>query len=167
MGQTPVSIRSVMKSNSDSARQIWITEFGAPTGGPDGVGQAAQATALTQAIAYAQSTSWIGASDIYSWKDDGTDPTNDEDWFGVLTAAGAQKLAYTAVVNGISRAKVRRTDELYGRPPPGGRPYNRAHDHATRIIIKRAVRGYAEDYQLRNTAPITVCGPCAPPSPSD
>ena len=37
MGQTPVSIRSVMKSNGDSARQIWITEFGAPTGGPGGV----------------------------------------------------------------------------------------------------------------------------------
>lgn len=101
MDQTSPSIRSVMTSNGDGGKSIWITEFGAPTGGPDGVGQAAQATALTQAIAEAKSTSWIGALYIYSWIDNGTDPTNDQDWFGLLTAAGTPKLAYTAVVNAI------------------------------------------------------------------
>ena len=75
MAQTNPSIRSVMTSNGDSGKSIWITEFGAPTSGPDGVGQAAQATALTQAIADAKNTSWIGALYIYSWQDDGTDPT--------------------------------------------------------------------------------------------
>ena len=101
MSKTNPSIRSIMTSNGDSAKSIWITEFGAPTSGPDGVGQAAQATALTQAITDAKNTSWIGAFYIYSWKDDGTDPTNDEDWFGMLTAAGSPKPAYTAVVNAI------------------------------------------------------------------
>jgi hypothetical protein len=101
MNQTNLSIRSVMTSNGDSGKKIWITEFGAPTSGPDGVGQAAQATQLTQAVAGTKATSWIGGLFMYSWQDDGTDPTNDEDWFGVRTAAGAPKLAYTALVNAI------------------------------------------------------------------
>ena len=103
MAQTNPSIRSVMNSNGDSGKSIWITEFGAPSSGPGGVGQAAQATALTQAIAYAKNKSWIGALYIYSWQDNGTDPTNDQDWFGLLTAAGSQKLAYTAVVDAIRK----------------------------------------------------------------
>jgi hypothetical protein len=44
-------------------------------------------------------TSWIGVLYIYSWQDDGTNPTNGEDWFGLLRAAGGPKLAYAAVVD--------------------------------------------------------------------
>jgi polysaccharide biosynthesis protein PslG len=97
MSQTNPSIRSVMASNGDSAKQVWITEVGAPTGGPDGVGQATQATVLTQAIANARTTSWIGALYIYSWQDQGTSQNTDEDWFGMITAGGSQKQSYTAV----------------------------------------------------------------------
>ena len=98
MAQTSSSIRSVMTSNGDSSKKLWLTEEGAPSGGPSGVGQAAQATALTQAIAAAKTTSWIGALYLYSWQDEGTDRGNTEDWFGLLTAGGSRKPAYTAVV---------------------------------------------------------------------
>ena len=101
MAQTHPSIRSVMASNGDSGKSIWITEFGAPSGGPRGVGEAAQATALKQAIANAKTTSWIGALYVYSWQDEGTDPSNNEDWFGLLTARGTRKPAYTAVAVAI------------------------------------------------------------------
>jgi hypothetical protein len=101
MNQTSPSIRSVMAANGDSGKRIYITEVGAPSAGPAGVGQAAQATELTQAIAAAKTTSWIGGMYLYSWKDDGTDTSNSEDWFGLLTAAGAHKPAYTAVKNAI------------------------------------------------------------------
>jgi hypothetical protein len=97
MAATSPSIRSVMSSNGDSAKQIWITEVGAPTGGPDGVGNAPQATALTQAIANAKTTSWIGAFYIYTWQDSGTDESTDQDWFGLMTAGGSTKLSHTAV----------------------------------------------------------------------
>ena len=97
MAQTNPSIRSVMTSNGDSTKQIWITEVGAPSAGPDGVGQAAQAAALTQAIAEAKATAWIGALYIYSWQDDGTNQSTDQDWFGLMTAGGSPKPAYTAV----------------------------------------------------------------------
>ena len=97
MAQTSPSIRSVMVSNGDSAKQVWITEVGAPSGGPDSVGQAAQATEMTQAIADAKSTSWIGAIYLYSWQDEGTSQSTDQDWYGLVTAAGVQKLDYAAV----------------------------------------------------------------------
>jgi hypothetical protein len=101
MDQTTPSIRSVMTSNGDSAKQIWITEEGAPSEGPDGVGQAAEASALTQAIADARSTSWIGALYLYSWQDEGTDQSTDQDWYGLITAGGSQKQAYSAVAAAI------------------------------------------------------------------
>ena len=101
MSQTSPSIRSVMISNGDAAKQIWITEVGAPSSGPDGVGQQGQASDLTQAIAGANATSWIAGLYLYSWQDEGTDPANDENWFGLLTAAGTHKAAYTAVATAL------------------------------------------------------------------
>jgi hypothetical protein len=97
MSQTTPSIRSVMTSHGDAAKQVWITEVGAPSSGPDGVGQQGEATDLTQAIANTKGTSWIGGLYLYSWQDEGTDTSNDQDWFGLVTAAGAHKAAYTAV----------------------------------------------------------------------
>jgi hypothetical protein len=104
MAQTNPSLRSVMTSNGDGAKQIWITEVGAPSGGPDGVGQAPQAAEYTQAIADAKVTSWIGALYMYSWQDEGTDQANNEDWFGMLAAGGSTKAAYKAVAAAILRS---------------------------------------------------------------
>jgi polysaccharide biosynthesis protein PslG len=101
MNQTSPSIRSVMAANGDSGKKIYLTEVGAPTGGPSGVGQTSQAAEFTQAIGAAKATSWIGGIYLYSWRDDGTDTSNTEDWFGLLTAAGVHKPAYTAVKKAI------------------------------------------------------------------
>ena len=101
MGQTSPSIRSVMAANGDSGKRIYITEVGAPSGGPWRVGQTSQAAEFTQAIGAAKATSWIGGIYLYSWQDEGTDTSNNEDWFGLLTAAGVHKPAYTAVKNAI------------------------------------------------------------------
>jgi hypothetical protein len=101
MAQTSPSIRSVMASNGDSTKQIWITEVGAATSGPFGIGATAQAVELTQAITAAKMISWIGALYIYSWQDEGSNPTNSEDWFGLLSVGGSKKPAYTAVANAL------------------------------------------------------------------
>ena len=101
MAQTNPSIRSVMAGAGDGGKPIWITEFGAPSGGPDGVGEAAQAVALQQAIDRAKVTNWIGALYLYTWQDSGTDPNNNEDWFGLLTAGGSRKPAYSKVAASI------------------------------------------------------------------
>jgi polysaccharide biosynthesis protein PslG len=89
MSQTSPSLRSLMAANGDSAKKIWITEYGAPTGS-GGVTEAQQSDELTQAIDFAKQTSWIGSFYIYSWEDGGSDT------FGVLDDTGAQKPAYAA-----------------------------------------------------------------------
>ena len=97
MDQTNPSLRSIMKDNGDNDKPIWITEFGAPTEGPHGVGETAQATAISQAISAVRITSWLGALYVYTWQDSGNNPNTDEDWFGILTARGKPKLAYAAI----------------------------------------------------------------------
>ena len=101
MSQTRPSIRSVMTSNGDSRKQVWVTEVGAPSSGPDGVGQAAQGADLSQAITNTRNTSWIGGLYLYSWQDHGTSKATSENWFGLVTAAGTHKAAYTAVATAL------------------------------------------------------------------
>ena len=101
MSQTNPSIRSVMTANGDGSKKIYITEIGAPTGGPRRVSETAQATVLTQAIYAAKRISWIGAMYMYTWRDLGTNTSDSQDWFGLLTRAGVHKPAYSAVKNAI------------------------------------------------------------------
>ena len=101
MDRTNPSIRSVMIANGDGGKKIYITEIGAPTGGPRRVSETAQAAVLTQAIDAAKRTSWIGGIYLYTWRDRGGDTGNSQDWFGLLTRAGGHKPAYTAVKNAI------------------------------------------------------------------
>jgi polysaccharide biosynthesis protein PslG len=103
MDRTSPSIRSVMARNGDASKPIWITEVGAPSSGPDGVGQAPQAAALAQAIHDAKTTSWIGDLYLYTWQDGGLGSSISTDWFGLLTARGTPKPAYTAVAAAIGR----------------------------------------------------------------
>ena len=97
MSQTPSSIEGVLAANGDASKPLWLTEVGAPSSGPDGVGTTGQAEELTQAIADAKASSWIGALYIYTYEDSGGDPSTDEDWFGLLNADGSAKPAWAAV----------------------------------------------------------------------
>lgn len=101
MDATPTSLESTMAANGDGSKPIWVTEVGAPTGGPDSVGTAGQAEDLTQAIDNAKSSSYIGALYMYTYEDNGGDPTTDEDWFGFLNADGSAKPAWSAVAAAI------------------------------------------------------------------
>lgn len=103
MSETSPSIRSIMAQHGDGDKPIWITEFGAPSNGPRGIGERGQAAELTEAIALAKSTKWIGALFIYVWQDQGSDPTTDADWFGLFDYQGQPKPAYEAVVAAIRR----------------------------------------------------------------
>jgi polysaccharide biosynthesis protein PslG len=103
MTQTRSSIRSIMAKHGDSGKPIWITEFGAPSNGPAGIGAAAQRTELSQAIAYARKVDWIGALYIYTWQDSAKVPAIDN-WFGLLTEGGAPKPAYYTVSASLARS---------------------------------------------------------------
>jgi len=96
MSQTSPSLRGVMARYKDSGKPIWITEFGAPSDGPNGVGAYGEAAELKQAITLSKSTRWIAAIYIYSWQDLGTKKWTNADWFGLLNHAGKPKPAYQA-----------------------------------------------------------------------
>jgi polysaccharide biosynthesis protein PslG len=100
MNQTSPSLRSIMTANGDSAKKIFITEYGAPTSGPNSVGEGGQSTDLVQAITQASKSSWIGALYIYTWADLSSLPA-DQDGFGLLTDSNAQKSAYSAVASAL------------------------------------------------------------------
>src|SRR5262249_39178815 len=100
MSQTSPSLRSIMAENGDSAKKIWITEYGAPTSGSNGVSESAQSTDLVQAISQVKQLGWIGSFYIYTWSDLSTLAASDNG-FGLLTEGNAQKPAYAAVATAL------------------------------------------------------------------
>lgn len=95
MYQTTPSIRSIMTANGDGAKKIWITEFGAPSAGRPGVSPAAQSETITQALAIADKTDWIGAVYIYTWRDTSVKASGS---FGLKSFDGSPKPAYYALL---------------------------------------------------------------------
>jgi hypothetical protein len=95
---TSISMRSLMVANGDGAKKIWATEFGAPTGGPSGsfVSQAQQAQAITNAYQLWSSYSWGGPLFVFQGRDQGTDSSSVENFFGMASYAGTPKPAYAA-----------------------------------------------------------------------
>lgn len=101
MAETRPSIRSIMTANGKAAIPIWITEVGAPTGGPRHDSQLLQAAAITQVVRNERSLSWLGPAFIYSFKDLGTSQAQAQDFFGVMTARGSPKSSYLALKRAI------------------------------------------------------------------
>jgi hypothetical protein len=96
MSQTSPSLRSLMADHGDSAKKIWITEYGAPTSGTThNVSDAEQSNEMVQTISEAKQLGWIGSVYIYTWEDTPT-------WgFGLLNGDGSQKPAYAAVAAAV------------------------------------------------------------------
>jgi hypothetical protein len=102
MEATTTSLRSIMIANGDSAKKIWITEYGAPTIGPVAISEADQSTELVQAITQVQQVSYLAAFYIYTWQDvPAVGVVNDG--YGLLNAAGGQKLSYAAVTAALAK----------------------------------------------------------------
>jgi hypothetical protein len=109
MASISKSLRSLMQANGDSGKQIWMTEYGAPTGGPGSlatmdnyrtIGSAnhvtedLQAEMLRQAITLTPTYPWAGPLFWYSYKDMGTDTDTNENFFGLVRFDGSHKPAY-------------------------------------------------------------------------
>lgn len=108
--QQMTGIRQLMVDNGDSAKKIWVTEYGAPTGGPgsvkdlnqlvftygsDYMTESAQQQMLQDVMTlYSQDKSWMGPFFWYSLKDNGSDTSTPENFFGLIRFDGSQKPAY-------------------------------------------------------------------------
>ncbi len=97
MNLTNPSLRSVMAANGDGSKQIWVTEAGAPSAGPGGVGTTAQAEEITEIVQAAKASPWIGGLFVYTYQDSATDP----DYFGLLNADGSAKPAWAALATAL------------------------------------------------------------------
>jgi hypothetical protein len=95
MNDTNPSLRSIMIANGDSAKKIWITEFGAATeGGSSAVSEARQAQMVSDAYSLWRSYSWVGGALFwYNYRDHCTDATY-ECHFGLVRNDLSHKLAY-------------------------------------------------------------------------
>ncbi len=112
MAATERSARSIMQDNGDGGKKIWITEYGAPTGGPgraasydteyagsapDHVTEDLQAKMIAQAVREARTDPWVGALFIYTYHDPSADTSTVENFFGIVRYDGTHKPAYDAL----------------------------------------------------------------------
>ncbi|HEU4966144.1 MAG TPA: cellulase family glycosylhydrolase [Candidatus Saccharimonadales bacterium] len=112
------SLRSLMIAHGDADKKIWITEYGAPTGGPGPVStnqqpnldahpytvdEARQATLLSDALRLYRTYSWAGPMFYYSYQDAGTDPSTNENFFGLVSADGTKKAAYSVYASAATQ----------------------------------------------------------------
>jgi hypothetical protein len=95
---TNPSLRSVMIAHADGAKKIWATEWGAPTNGPSGqyVSPATQAAMVTAAFRQFSSYGWGGPLFFYQGRDQGTDPSTTQNFYGFLNYDSTPKPSYAA-----------------------------------------------------------------------
>ncbi|HSW81067.1 MAG TPA: cellulase family glycosylhydrolase [Candidatus Saccharimonas sp.] len=112
MADTTVSLRSLMNANGDESKQIWATEYGAPTGGPgdvvaagnfrtdlhaDHVNEQFQVDFAQQSVAAYKTYPSVGPLFWYTYKDLGAGQGTNENFFGIIRADGTQKPLYAAL----------------------------------------------------------------------
>jgi hypothetical protein len=91
-------MRDVMVAGGDAAKQIWLTEFGAPTGaGQDAVTESVQAQSFQAALQLAKATPWIGPLFVFDIRDNGTNKADTEQNYGLLHNDFTPKPAYRVV----------------------------------------------------------------------
>lgn len=113
IAETEWNMRSIMETNGDGAKELWLTEYGAPTGGPgstadgprhvfwdvpDHVTEAYQATLLTDAVRAHRSLPRSGPLFWYSYRDLGISADTRENFFGLVRYNGSRKPAYDALL---------------------------------------------------------------------
>jgi hypothetical protein len=100
MYETTPNLLGIMAANGDGAKQIWVTEFGCPTQPNTGaLTETFQAQYLQTAYSLAKGYPWLAVLCWYTEQDSGTDPTNPQDWFGLIRADGSFKPAWTIYAN--------------------------------------------------------------------
>lgn len=116
-----LAVRKKMVAEGDARKKVWITEFGAPTGGPghqatpqdrkfrnhpDHVSETLQRTIAEHALAAHATYAWAGPLFWYCYADLGTARTTNENFFGLVRADGSRKPAFGSFVTAVGRLPV-------------------------------------------------------------
>jgi exo-beta-1,3-glucanase (GH17 family) len=113
--------RAVIVANGQPDKKIWITEYGAPTGGPvrqatsgttrtalgsDHVTEALSSRILAEATDFVQNNTWIDVFFWYSYKDkDSHNYSSTENFYGLLRSDGTQKPSYAIFRHAIQTSR--------------------------------------------------------------
>jgi len=115
---TSSSFRTILAQYGTPSLPIWLTEYGAPTGGPGTaataqgydqatrpfhVDEAFQAVLATDSVEAALSTPGVRALFWYSDEDLGTDPSTTANFYGLRRADGTPKPAFSALQGAIAQ----------------------------------------------------------------
>jgi hypothetical protein len=87
------SLRSIFTDAGLPPLPIWITEYGAPTGGSDHVTETRQAEIATDAVKTAAADDGVAALFWYTYRD-WDDPSDPGSYYGLRRADGSKKPAY-------------------------------------------------------------------------
>jgi hypothetical protein len=91
-----LDFRAVMVANGQSSKKVWLTEYGAPTGGTSAVSETNQARMASEAIRVSRSYQWAGPLFWYELRDgNSSEPTISNEHFGLLETNGTEKPAWT------------------------------------------------------------------------
>lgn len=95
-----LQMHDIMAAHGDGGKKIWLTELGAPTGnGPESVSQEEQAKQITDVLAAAARTPFVGPAFIYSVRDlNSGNPGFREDNFGALLTSDWQPKVTASVL---------------------------------------------------------------------
>lgn len=103
--------RQIMLDNDDADKKIWLTEYGAPTGGPgtkqetgdvkfnygsDFMSEEAQKEMIEQALESYKEKDYVAALYIHNLKDI-NDKSTAENFFGLIRTDGSKKPAYDVI----------------------------------------------------------------------
>lgn len=115
--QKLTGIHNTMSNNGDSAKKVWLTEFGAPTGqGGVNVSEQQQSAIIADGLRYFSSLSFAGPVFVYNIRDDRTGSADPEQNFGLLRTDGSAKPAYSAVRSHTSAAVANPTPVVTAPP---------------------------------------------------
>jgi len=90
-----LQVRALMVKNGDGDKQIWATEFGAPTNGPGGVSESEQAAIMQNGFDLWKTYSWGGVISWFDYQDKNTDTSSHKGFFGIIDTTGRHKPSWS------------------------------------------------------------------------
>lgn len=100
---TTPAVHQVMEANGEGWKKVWLTEYGAPTSGYRSISEYQQADFLVKAYDQVARWPWAGPLFYYMYRNQGWDPNNTSDNFGLRRADYSYKVGWQAFFDEMAK----------------------------------------------------------------